>query len=120
MSKRILIAEDDPGDLELTIHALAEHDLADAVHTVRDGADALDFLYGRGAYAANPPPVPAAVILDLKMPRKNGLDVIRQMKSDGDLKRIPIIVLTSSREVEDLHTCYELGVNAYVVKPLKF
>ena len=120
MLKRILIAEDDPMDAELTVEALCEYNLANQIQVVRDGVEALDYLYRRGAFAAEPVGNPVVMLLDLKMSRKNGIEVLRIMKSDKDLKTIPVVVLTSSREASDLHTCYELGVNAYVVKPVKF
>jgi CheY-like chemotaxis protein len=120
MLKRILLAEDDPKDVELTISALAENDLANEIMVVRDGADALDYLYRRGAFAGELGENPAVVVIDLKMPRKDGMEVLKQLKSDRDLRVIPVVVLTSSRESQDLHHCYELGANAYVVKPVKF
>jgi CheY-like chemotaxis protein len=120
MLKRILIAEDDPMDAELTVEALCEYNLANQIQVVRDGVEALDYLYRRGAFAAEPVGNPVVMLLDLKMSRKNGIEVLRIMKSDKDLKNIPVVVLTSSREARDLQTCYDLGVNAYVVKPVKF
>ena len=120
MLKRILIAEDDPMDAELTVEALCEYNLANQIQVVRDGVEALDYLYRRGAFAAEPVGNPVVMLLDLKMSRKNGIEVLRIIKSDKDLKTIPVVVLTSSRESSDLQTCYELGVNAYVVKPVKF
>lgn len=120
MYKRILIAEDDAMDAELAIEALCQYSLANQIQVVKDGAEALDYLYRRGAFAAEPPGNPAVMLLDLKMARKNGIEVLRQMKSDPKLKMIPVVVLTSSREAKDLQACYDLGVNAYVVKPVKF
>lgn len=118
--KRILLAEDDLRDVELTLEALNQHNIANSVDVVNDGAAALDYLYNRGNYAGRKNGNPAVVLLDLKMPRLNGVDVLRTIKSDPALKTIPIVVLTSSREETDLKQCYELGVNAYVVKPVEF
>jgi two-component system response regulator len=118
--KRILLAEDSARDAELALDALADHHLANEVVHVRDGAEALDYLYRRGEYAGRSNGEPAVVLLDLKMPKVDGLEVLRVIKSDPDLKRIPVVVMTSSREEGDLLRSYELGVNAYVVKPMKF
>lgn len=120
MYKRILIAEDDPQDLELTLSALAEHHLANEIQVVRDGAEALDYLYRRGPFERQPAGNPILFLLDLKMPRMTGIEVLRQIKGDERLKAIPVVILTSSRESRDLNTCYALGVNAYVVKPVQF
>ena len=118
--KRILLAEDSPRDAELTLAALDEHQLAQHVALVRDGAEALDYLYHRGEFCEVTAEHPAVVILDIKMPRVNGLEVLRQMKADPQLRRVPVVMLTSSREAQDLAECYQLGVNAYVVKPVDF
>jgi CheY-like chemotaxis protein len=118
--KRILLAEDDPKDVELTLTALAEYRLADEVVVARDGVETLDYVHRRGAYAARPAGHPAVILLDLKMPRLDGLQVLRQLKADERLRPIPIVILTSSREDRDLAECYRLGVNAYVVKPVRF
>jgi len=118
--KRILLAEDDLKDVELTINALNEHNLANDILVVRDGAEALDYLYRRGAFAQEPDGNPIVILLDLKMPKVDGIQVLRQIKSDKNLQTIPVVILTSSRESQDLQTCYQLGVNAYVVKPVKF
>lgn len=118
--KRILLAEDSERDVELTLAALDEYKLANEVVVVRDGAEALDYLYSRGKYTGQSLPPPVVVLLDLKMPRVDGLAVLRQMKSDPQLKRIPVVMVTSSREEQDLISSYELGVNAYVVKPVDF
>ena len=120
MLKRILIAEDDPMDVEMTIDALCEHQLGNEVQVVRDGAEALDYLYRREAFASRPPGNPVILLLDLKMPKVDGMTVLREIKADPDLKTVPVVVLTSSRESRDLRTCYELGANAYVVKPVNF
>ena len=118
--KRILLAEDDPKDVELTVSALSEHNLANDILVVRDGIEALDYLYRRGAFAEEPDGNPVVILLDLKMPRVDGMQVLKQIKSDKNLQTIPVVILTSSRESQDLQTCYQLGVNAYVVKPVKF
>lgn len=118
--KSILLAEDNPNDAELTLTALGEHNLANDVVTVGDGAEALDYLHRRGKYANRLNGNPAVILLDLKMPKVDGLEVLRSVKSDAQLKGIPIVMLTSSREESDLLRSYELGVNAYVVKPVSF
>ena len=117
--KQILLVEDSPRDAELILHAL-EGQLANEVVHLRDGAEALDYLYRRSAFAERPIGQPALILLDLKLPKVDGLDVLRQVKSDAVLKMIPIVMMTSSREEQDLLHSYQLGVNAYVVKPLKF
>lgn len=118
--KRILLAEDSEHDVELTLAALGEYNLANEVVVARDGAEALDYLYQRGRFAGKAAARPVVVMLDLKMPRVDGLEVLRQMKSDPELKCIPVVMVTSSREEQDLVRSYELGVNAYVVKPVDF
>ena len=118
--RRILLAEDDPKDVELTINALDEYNLANDIFVVRDGAEALDYLYRRGAFVQEPEGNPIVILLDLKMPKMDGIQVLRQIKSDRRLQMIPVVVLTSSNESRDLEICYQLGVNAYVVKPVKF
>ncbi len=118
--KRILLAEDSLNDIELTLHALAEHHLANTVDIARDGAEALDYLYRRGKFANRPSGNPALLVLDNKMPKMDGLEVLQQIKSDEQLKTIPVMMLTSSREHGDLLKSYQLGVNAYVVKPVDF
>jgi len=118
--KRILLAEDNRNDVELTLEALAEHNLANEVIVVSDGAEALDYLYRRGKFRSRAAGHPAVVLLDLKMPKVDGLEVLRVIKADPDLKTIPTVVLTSSREETDLVESYRLGVNAYVVKPVAF
>ena len=117
---RILLVEDSSRDAELALDALAANHLANEVVHVRDGAEALDYLRRRGPFADRGEGEPALVMLDLKMPKVDGLEVLRQMKSDPHLKMIPVVVMTSSREEGDLLNSYELGVNAYVVKPVKF
>ena len=118
--RRILLAEDSPHDAELTIEALADSHLANTVDLVRDGAEALDYLYRRGAYSDRENVNPTVLLLDLKMPKVDGLEVLRQIKCDPRLKTIPVVIMTSSREEQDLVLSYELGVNAYVVKPVEF
>jgi len=118
--KRILLAEDNPKDVELTLTALDEHNLANEVVVVNDGAEALDYLYRRGKFAMRADNDPAVVLLDLKMPKVDGLEVLRTIKNDNKLKTIPLVILTSSREEKDLVESYKLGVNAYVVKPVNF
>lgn len=117
---RILLAEDSAQDVELTLNALAEHNLANSVEVARDGAEALDYLYRRGKYAARQNGNPVLLLLDLKMPRVDGLEVLRAVKADPRLRAIPVVILTSSREEQDVVRSYELGVNAYVVKPVEF
>lgn len=118
--KRILLAEDNPADVELTLAALDENHLANEVVVVGDGGEALDYLRREGNYQARGGSNPAVVMLDLKMPKVDGLEVLRAIKSDEALRAIPVVVLTSSREERDLVQSYQLGVNAYVVKPVDF
>lgn len=118
--KRIVLAEDNANDVELTLTALRENHVVNEVIVVRDGAEALDYLYRRNGYADRPPGNPAVVLLDLKMPKLDGIEVLRQIKSDPAMRSVPVVVLTSSREERDLVRTYDLGVNAYVVKPVDF
>jgi CheY-like chemotaxis protein len=118
--KRILLAEDNANDIELTVSALQECHLANEVEVVRDGAETLDYLYCRGSYSGRATGLPGVVLLDLKMPRVDGLEVLRQIKSDPVLRQLPVVMLTSSREEQDLVRSYDLGVNAFVVKPMDF
>jgi CheY-like chemotaxis protein len=117
---RILMVEDDPKDVELTLTALEDYNLANEVIVTRDGEQALDFLYCRGDYQARTRGNPAVMLLDLKLPKVDGLEVLKQIKSDGELRMIPVVVLTSSKEEKDMVASYQLGVNAYVVKPVDF
>ena len=117
---RILLVEDDPKDTELTLTALEEYNLANEVVVAKDGEEALDYLYCRGKFQARTSENPAVLLLDLKLPKVDGLEVLQQIKSDEKLKMIPVVVLTSSREERDMVTSYRLGVNAYVVKPVDF
>lgn len=117
----ILLVEDNPTDAELCIRALHKHNLANRLEWVKDGAAALDFLFARGAYAArNSLAAPKVVLLDLRMPKVSGLEVLRAVKADERTRHIPIVVLTSSKEDPDVAECYRLGVNSYVSKPVAF
>jgi CheY-like chemotaxis protein len=118
--KRILLAEDSPQDVEMTLNAMEEFHLANEVVVVSNGAEALDYLYSRGKFAGQKNGLPVVVLLDLKMPKVDGLEVLRQLKADPELKRIPVVMMTSSREERDVVRSYDLGVNAYVVKPVDF
>jgi CheY-like chemotaxis protein len=118
--KNILLVEDDPQDVELTLAALAEQHLANRVEVVNNGEEALDYLYCRGDYALRPGGNPIVILLDNKMPKVSGLEVLITVKADVNLKTIPVVVLTSSRETPDLVEFYRQGVNAYVVKPVDF
>src|SRR5262245_16930589 len=118
--KRILLVEEDPKDVELTLTGLAEYNLANEVVVARDGEDALDYLYRRGKYQQRPNGNPAVTLLDLKLPKVNGFEVLERIRSDENLKMIPVVVLTSSNEERDLVRSYKLGVNAYVTKPVDF
>jgi CheY-like chemotaxis protein len=117
---RILIVEDDPNDVELTLTALEEYNLANEVVITRDGQEALDYLHRRGQYSNRSQDNPAVILLDLKLPKVDGLEVLQQIKSDERLKMVPVIVLTSSHQEKDVMRSYKLGVNAYVVKPVDF
>jgi CheY-like chemotaxis protein len=114
------MVEDDPKDVELTLTALEEYNLANEVIVTRNGEEALDYLYCRGEYKTRSNGNPAVMLLDLKLPKVDGLEVLKQIKSDGELRMIPVVVLTSSKEEKDMVASYQLGVNAYVVKPVDF
>lgn len=118
--KPILLVEDNPKDLELTLAALERSQLANEVVTVRDGEEALDYLYGRGRFSSRPRGMPAVILLDLKLPKVDGLEVLRTIKSEPSTQALPVVMLTSSREEQDVVRSYKLGVNAYVVKPVGF
>ena len=118
--KRILLVDDNPHDRELALNALQQNNLANDVVTLRDGVEALDYLYRRGEFATRPNIHPAVILLDLKMPKVDGLEVLQQIKSNPELQMIPVVIMTSSREEQDLVRSYKLGANAYVVKPLNF
>jgi CheY-like chemotaxis protein len=117
---RILMVEDDPKDVELTLTALEEYNLANEVVVVGDGEEAMDYLHCRGAYANRTCDNPAVMLLDLKLPKVDGLEVLQLVKSDEKFRLIPVVVLTSSREEKDMVASYKLGVNGYVVKPVNF
>jgi len=117
----ILLVEDSPSDVELTLHALREEKLANSIHVARDGEEALDFLFCRGPYAARSSDhPPRLILLDLKLPKVDGLEVLRQVKSDPRTKSIPVVILTSSREEWDVINGYNLGANSYIQKPVEF
>jgi CheY-like chemotaxis protein len=118
--KPILLVEDNPKDIELTLAALADNRLANEVIVVRDGEEALDYLFRRGIFKLRAAGNPAVVLLDLKLPKVDGLEVLEQIKTDAMLRTVPVVMLTSSREEPDLSRSYKLGVNAYVVKPVDF
>jgi len=118
--RTILYAEDNPKDVELTLDALADHNLANNVVVVRDGAEAMDYLHCRGKYRQRRQANPAVLLLDIKMPRMDGIEVLQSIRGDDKLKTIPVVMLTSSREETDVVKSYALGVNAYVVKPVDF
>jgi CheY-like chemotaxis protein len=117
---RILMVEDDAKDVELSLTALEDYNLVNEVVVAHDGEEALDYLYCRGAYQTRGRENPAVILLDLKLPKVDGLEVLKQIKSDEKLKLIPVVVLTSSKEEKDMVASYKLGVNAYVVKPVDF
>jgi CheY-like chemotaxis protein len=120
-SPQILIVEDNPDDLELTLDALAQHQIANRIQVVRDGVEALDFIFRRGEFTdRSAEDTPKVVLLDVKLPRVNGLEVLRQMKADPSTRRIPVVMLTSSHEERDIIESYDLGVNSYIVKPVDF
>jgi len=118
--KRILLVEDDPRDVELILEALGDYNLANEVIVANDGEEALDYLYCRGNFEARHGDHPAVVLLDLKLPKVDGMEVLRQIRSEDKLRMIPVVILTSSREDKDWIESYKLGVNAYVVKPVDF
>ena len=117
----ILLAEDNESDAELTIRALRKNNLANKLVHLKDGADALDFIFAEGSYALRDiQNTPRVILLDLKMPKVNGIEVLEKIKSDSRTQKIPVVMLTSSKEDPDIQTCYKLGVNSYVVKPVTF
>ena len=120
-SLEILLVEDDPNDVELTLHALRKHHLVNRIQVVWDGAEALDFVFHTGAYAdRNAHETPRLILLDLKLPKVDGLEVLRRIKADPDKRTIPVVALTSSRDQRDIRECYEVGVNSYIQKPVDF
>lgn len=117
----ILLVEDNPNDAELALHALRKHKLANRIHLVRDGAEALEFIFGTGAYADRDlADQPKVILLDIKLPKVDGLEVLRSIKADTATRAIPVVMLTSSREERDIVEGYRLGVNSYIVKPVEF
>jgi two-component system response regulator len=117
----ILLAEDNPEDAEMTIRALRRNNLANQLHWVKDGAEALDYLFGTGEYAGRDTSrPPRLVLLDIKMPKVDGIEVLRRLKQDDATRRIPVVVMTSSNEERDVFESYRLGVNSYIVKPVQF
>lgn len=119
-TRRILLVDDSPNDVELTLTALEKHKLANEVVVVHDGAEALDYLHRRGRFKLRADGTPVVVLLDIKLPKVDGLEVLQRMRSDPNLRRTPVVMLTSSREEQDIVRSYNLGVNAYVVKPVDF
>jgi len=118
---KVLLVEDSPQDAQLTMRALKEHNLADNVRWVKDGAEALDFIFAQGAYASRSlSSQPKVIMLDLKMPKVSGIEVLEKIKADERTKKIPVVILTSSQEDVDLKRTYELGANSYIVKPVDF
>jgi CheY-like chemotaxis protein len=118
--RKIVLVEDNLHDIELTLEALSERNLANRVVVVNDGVEAMDYLLCEGSFQNRKPENPAVILLDIKMPRMDGIEVLQKIKNHPALKSIPVVMLTSSREEPDLMRCYELGVNAYVVKPVNF
>ena len=116
----ILLVEDNPHDVELTLRALKKHNLANNIHVARDGQEALDFLFGAGPSGSVKCNRLKVILLDLKLPKISGLEVLKKLKSDERCKSVPVVVLTSSQEDQDIQECYKLGVNSYVVKPVEF
>jgi len=116
----ILLVEDNPHDVKLMLHALRKNRIASHTHVVRDGCEALDYLFCKGLYKTRPGRAPRLVLLDLKLPKMDGLEVLRRLKSDPQTQAIPVVMLTSSREERDIRDSYQLGVNSYIVKPVDF
>lgn len=116
----ILLVEDSPEDVELTMSALAEYNVSNKIQVVRDGEEALDFIFCRGPWASRPADPPLVILLDIKLPKVDGLEVLRRVRADPSTRHVPVVMMTSSREGPDIQTSYELGANAYVVKPLSF
>jgi len=121
MDKKILLVEDNPDDVELTLRALQKNNILNEVVVARDGVEALDYLFGTGAYASrDPPDIPAVVLLDLKLPKVDGLEVLKRLRADDRTKFTPVVILTSSKEEQDVINGYKLGANSYVRKPVDF
>lgn len=118
--KTILLVEDNPDDVELTMHALKRNNILNPIEVVRDGQEALDYLFYSGSYSSSKHPAPGVILLDLKLPKVDGIDVLKHIKNSDKLKHVPVVVLTSSREEKDLIESYNLGVNSYIRKPVDF
>jgi len=116
----ILLVEDNPYDVELTLRALKQHNIANRIHTVRDGAEALEFIFCAGAYAGRDFSAPKLILLDLKLPKLDGVEVLQRIKADPRTKLIPVVALTTSYAERDVQECYQLGINSYIIKPLDF
>ncbi|WP_456425916.1 response regulator [Rhodocaloribacter sp.] len=116
----ILLVEDNPDDIEMALNALEQHHIANRILVVRDGAAALDYMFSRGAYAGRDKQTPRVILLDLKLPLVDGLEVLRQLKEDPRTRAVPVVIMTASREEQDLVESYRLGVNSYIVKPVDF
>jgi len=117
----VLLVEDNVNDQELTLRALKKKNLCNRIHVVNDGAEALDFIFGKGSYAGRTvADLPKVVLLDIKLPKVNGIEVLKAVKADAGLRRVPIVMLTSSKEGPDIEECYNLGANSYIVKPVDF
>ena len=116
----ILLVEDNPYDVELMLRALKQNHIANHIHTVRDGAEAVDFIFCTGAYADRDFSIPKLILLDLKMPKVDGVEVLQRIKADPRTQRIPVVALTTSNAERDVQECYRLGINSYIVKPLDF
>ncbi len=117
---QILLVEDNPDDVELALHALKRNNILNPIEVVRDGQEAMDYLTGSGRYSAARPGLPTLILLDLKLPKIDGIEILRHLKNDDRLKRVPVVILTSSNEEKDLVESYELGVNSYIRKPVDF
>lgn len=120
VDKLILLVEDDPDDEELTLRALRKADVANEIAVARDGQEALDFIYCEGEYADRPPLLPIAILLDVKLPKLDGIDLVKRLRSDERTKHIPVVMLTSSGEQEDMERAYAAGANSYIRKPVDF
>ena len=120
MPIEILLVEDNPYDVELTLRALKQNYIANHIHTVRDGAEAVDFIFCTGAYADRDFNAPKLILLDLKLPKFNGVEVLQRIKADPRTRLIPVVVITTSNAERDVKECYQLGINSYIVKPLDF
>lgn len=116
----ILLVEDNPHEAELALRSLKKHNFGNKVHHIDDGADALDFIFERGQYAGTSTGKPKLILLDIKLPRVDGIEILRQIKANERTRSIPVVILTSSKENSDVRSCYELGVNSYIVKPVEF